>query len=135
VVYRKGELSKAMIDGDWPHQIALPAYRCLGHNYMTIHLFCRAERLSLCRRGHFFRRDDMDINVFCFAERSHADNSRHTSAANSLTPKTGRSTQVRRAVLRLLLLDLLADLLVIGILGCARLVGSPRLVPGRPPLR
>jgi len=25
MVYRKGELSKAMIDRQWPHQVALPA--------------------------------------------------------------------------------------------------------------
>jgi hypothetical protein len=42
-------------------------------NYVTIHLYCDAERLSLCRRGHSFRRDDLDMNVFCFAERLHAE--------------------------------------------------------------
>jgi hypothetical protein len=62
-----------MIDRDWPHQIALPAYRCLGHNYVTIHLFCEAQGLSLCHRGHSFRRDDTDMLVFCFAERPHAE--------------------------------------------------------------
>ena len=35
MMYRKGELSATMIDRDWPHQVALPAYRCLGHNYLT----------------------------------------------------------------------------------------------------
>jgi hypothetical protein len=70
VVYRKGELSKAMMDRQWPHQVALPAHRCLGHNYRTIWLFC--EGLSLCPRTHSFRRDDTDVIVFCFAERAHA---------------------------------------------------------------
>ena len=36
VVYRRGELSKATIDRDWPHQVALPAYRCTGGNFVTI---------------------------------------------------------------------------------------------------
>jgi len=50
VAYRKGELSKAMMDQDWPHQVTLPAYRCLGHNFLTIHFFC--EGLSLSPRTH-----------------------------------------------------------------------------------
>jgi len=73
VVYRKGELTKAMMDRQWPHQIALPAYRCLGHNYLTMRFFCEAERLSLCPRTHSLRRDDQDVLVFCFAERAHAE--------------------------------------------------------------
>jgi hypothetical protein len=87
VVYRKGELSKAMIDRDWPHQIALPAYRCLGHNYVTIHLYCDAERLSLCCRGHSFRHDDTDMNVFCFAERVHAEQFQARFGGEFIDPK------------------------------------------------
>jgi hypothetical protein len=87
VVYRKGELSKAMIDRDWSHQIALPAYRCLGHNYVTIHLYCDAERLSLCRRGHSFRRNDIDMNVFCFAQREHAERFQARFGGEFIDPK------------------------------------------------
>jgi hypothetical protein len=71
MVYRNGELSKAMMDRDWPHQVALSAYRCLGHNYLTIRLFC--EPLSLCPPPQSFRRDDQDMVGFCFAERAHAE--------------------------------------------------------------
>src|SRR3954470_18854285 len=39
VVYRKGELSNGTIDREWPHQVALPAHRCGGANYV-ISLFC-----------------------------------------------------------------------------------------------
>ena len=46
MVYRKGELSKAAIDRGWPHQVALVADRCSGHNYVIIRHFC--EGLSLC---------------------------------------------------------------------------------------
>ena len=85
VVYRKGELSKRTIDRDWPHQVALPAERCLGGNYVTIRLFC--EGLSMCTRGHSFRRDDADINVFCFAEREHAEKFRERFGGEILDPK------------------------------------------------
>jgi hypothetical protein len=61
VVYRKGELSKGMMDREWPHQVALPASGCSGHNYVTIRLFC--EGLSLCPRTHSFRRDDSAIAI------------------------------------------------------------------------
>jgi hypothetical protein len=71
VGYRKGELSKAMIDAGWPHQVALPACRCTGANYVSIRLFC--EGLSLCPRGHSFRDGGTDMNVFCFARREHAE--------------------------------------------------------------
>ena len=48
MVYRKGELSKASIDRGWPHQVALPACRVNGANYVTVHLFCDNEKLSRC---------------------------------------------------------------------------------------
>jgi hypothetical protein len=81
VVYRKGELSKAMIDRDWPHQVAVPNYRCHGHNYITIRLFC--EPLTLCPRTHSFRRNDTDMIVFCFAKRDHAEKFREHFVAES----------------------------------------------------
>ena len=85
VVYRKGELSKATIDRDWPHQVALPEYRCSRHNYVTIHLFC--EGLSLCPRGHFFYHDGVGMNVFCFAERAHADQFQKRFGGEFIDPK------------------------------------------------
>jgi hypothetical protein len=36
VVHRKGELSKPIMDWQWPHQVALAASRCNGHSYVTI---------------------------------------------------------------------------------------------------
>ena len=51
MVYREGELSKARMDREWPHQVAPPAAHCHGRNFITIRLFC--EPLSLCpRRTH-----------------------------------------------------------------------------------
>ena len=85
MVYRRGELSKHMIDRDWPHQVALPAYRCTGGNHVTIHLFC--ADLSLCPRGHSFYRDRTDLNVFCFAKREHAEQFRERFGGEFIDPK------------------------------------------------
>jgi hypothetical protein len=85
VVYRKGELSKGTMDRQWPHQVALPAARCGGANYVTIRLFC--EGLSLCPRGHSFRRDDTDMSVFCFAQRAHAEQFQHRFGGEFIDPK------------------------------------------------
>ena len=85
MVYRRGELSKAAIDRHWPHQVALPAYRCTGGNFVTIHLFC--VDLSLCPRGHSFYRDGMDMNVFCFAERAHAELFQERFGGEFIDPK------------------------------------------------
>jgi hypothetical protein len=85
MVYRKGELSKGAIDSGWPHQVALPAERCTGHNYVTHRLFC--EGLSLCVRGHFFYREGRGFNVFCFAERAHAEQFRQRFGGEFIDPK------------------------------------------------
>ena len=85
LVYRKGELSKAMMDRDWPHQVALPASGCGGHNYITIRLFC--EPLSLCPRTHSYRQNDVDMTVFCFAKREHAEKFQERFGGDFLDPK------------------------------------------------
>ncbi len=66
MIRRKGELTCKGIDSGWPHQVALPAPECAGRHYIIKHEFCR--ELSLCPRGHSFRRDDRDYIVFCFAD-------------------------------------------------------------------
>jgi hypothetical protein len=80
-------MSKGMMDRQWPHQIALPAYRCLGHNYLTMRFFCEGERLSLCPRITF-RRDDRDMLVFCFAQRQHAEQFRARFDGEFIDPKS-----------------------------------------------
>ena len=87
MVYRKGELSKAEMDRQWPHQIALPAYRCVGYRYLTIQFFCEAQRLSLCSRRHSYRENDLDMTVFCFAERAHAEQFRERFGGEFIAPK------------------------------------------------
>ena len=76
------------MDRDWPHQVALPAYRCMGHEYLTIHIFCQAEELSLCRRRHSYRQNDIDMTVFCFAERKHADQFQARFGGELIDPAT-----------------------------------------------
>ena len=71
MVKRKGELSQRTIEREWPFQVAVTAETCLGGGYVTTHYFC--DSLSLCPRHGYFRRDDRDYVVFCFAEAEHAE--------------------------------------------------------------
>ena len=91
MVYRKGELSKGTMDRQWPHQVALPAARCSGQNYVTIRLF--SEGLSLCPRTHSFRGGDTDILVFCFAERDHAEQFRDRFGGEIIDPKAAAAAR------------------------------------------
>ena len=68
--------------------MALPAERVNGANYVTIHLFCADEKLSLCQRGHWFRRDGRDHIVFCFAKRDDADKFFAKFGGEHMTPET-----------------------------------------------
>jgi hypothetical protein len=85
VVYRKGELSKGTIDREWPHQLALRADVVAGRNFPIIQEFCRT--LSLCPRGHSFRRDNRDFKVFCFADRAHAEQFQARFGGELIDPK------------------------------------------------
>jgi hypothetical protein len=67
---RKGELSPARVDREWPHQIILPSDDVKA-SYKEMHEFC--AELSLCPRGHSIVHDDRWHHVFCFADRSHAE--------------------------------------------------------------
>jgi len=88
MVYRKGELSKSTIDREWPHQVALAASFVAGRNFMAIHDFCRDEGLTLCPRQHFFRRNDRDHIVYCFAERDHAERFQLRFSGELIDPAT-----------------------------------------------
>jgi hypothetical protein len=61
---RRGELSKEMIDRDWPHQVALPS-PVVVDRFKEVQETC--HRLGACPRTHAFRRDDRDHVVYCFA--------------------------------------------------------------------
>jgi len=85
VVCRKGELSKGAIDSQWPHQVALQADSCTGTNWIVIRDFCRG--LSLCSRGHYFYRDTVGYNVYCFGELEHAELFRTRFGGELIDPK------------------------------------------------
>jgi hypothetical protein len=68
---RKGELSPAAIDRDWPHQVVLPARACEGGGYNEIHEFCKD--LSLCNRGHSVHHGGERYHVYCFSEAADAE--------------------------------------------------------------
>lgn len=94
MVYRKGELSKGTIDREWPHQVALPASQCSGANFKRLHEFCSG--LSLCRRGHSFRRTDTDYQVFCFAESEHAKRFQREFGGEMIAPNDRPRWPMRR---------------------------------------
>ena len=89
---RKGELSRAAIDREWPHQVALPAKISLGDGYKVVHDFCK--ELSLCRRGHSVIGPDNDWwNVYCFAEKEHAEKFKERFGGEWFDPeKRGKGT-------------------------------------------
>jgi len=68
---RKGELTPATIDRQWPHQIALLTSYCQGENYYPVQNF--ANTLSVCTRGHSFCQNDKWYRVFCFKEKADAE--------------------------------------------------------------
>jgi hypothetical protein len=81
---RKGELTPARIDREWPHQVALAAEQVKRGNNAVIHEFCR--ELSLCPRNHTVQRDDVTYIVFYFAEPSHAGRFRVRFSGARLDP-------------------------------------------------
>jgi hypothetical protein len=85
MVYRKGELSKGTIDSQWPHQVAVQADKSTGANWVAIRDFCKG--LSLCPRGHYFYRGAIGFNVYCFAEREHAELFRDRFDGELIEPK------------------------------------------------
>jgi hypothetical protein len=85
MVYRRGELSKGAIDHGWPHQVGVLSSVC-AVQANAMQEFCKD--LSLCVRGHCYRRDDQDWQVRCFAEREHAERFARRFGGEYLTPET-----------------------------------------------
>jgi hypothetical protein len=85
MIYRKGELSPAMIDRGWPYQVALPACASQGGGYTMIHEFCKD--LSLCPRGHSVFHGDEWLNVYCFAEPADAEKFLQRFGGETFDPK------------------------------------------------
>ena len=68
---RKGEITPAGIDREFPHQILLPAASYSGANYRFVQAFCIG--LSLAPRGHAIFKNDAWHYVFCFAKQADAE--------------------------------------------------------------
>ena len=68
---RKGELSPARIDREFPHQIIVPCSLLSGGHYHFVRYFC--DGLSAAPRGHSVVKDDEWHQVFCFRERADAE--------------------------------------------------------------
>lgn len=73
---RKGEISSARIDREFPYQVALSESQTMGSNYETVHGFCRGLSAAP-RTQHVIRvgpgRPVEHWNVFCFAVKAEAD--------------------------------------------------------------
>jgi hypothetical protein len=85
VIYRKGELSPAMVDRGWPHQVALLASACEGGGYKAIQDF--SNGLSICPRGHAVFHDGQWFNVYCFADPADAEKFMKRFGGEKFDPK------------------------------------------------
>lgn len=76
MVRRKGELSDAQINRDWPHQVALRDPQDHKARF-ALHVdgiaYCQEHGLNRSPRGHSFYRDDRWHNIHCFAEQAQAE--------------------------------------------------------------
>jgi hypothetical protein len=82
---RKGELSSAQIDREWPHQVALRADFICGAKHAIIEQI-KAE-LGGCPRGHTVRHNDTGYVVYCFSDLLKADTFRELFRGEPFNPK------------------------------------------------
>ena len=87
MVRRKGEISSAIIDREYPYQVILPA-RCYSEpNYQTVASFC-ADLPSLAPRGHAVVKNDEWHYVFCFSLQEEAEKLMARFAGEWFDPQT-----------------------------------------------
>lgn len=86
MTYRKGEMTSAQLNRDFPHQVALPADRCSGKNHDLILLAC--ANLEVVPRHHSVRHNDSNYIAYCFADLQHADGFRAIFGGEKFNPKS-----------------------------------------------
>jgi hypothetical protein len=71
VTRRRSQITRAQLRQWWPHHVVVSADKVNGlRNCTTVRDF--DNTLSVAPRTYWFRRDDADYVVFCFAEPEHA---------------------------------------------------------------
>jgi hypothetical protein len=89
MVRRKGELTRKIVNRDYPHQVILPASLCTGVNLDIHDAFCRD--LSRAPRRHSVVINDEWHIVHCFAQEAHANLFRERFGGARFDPKRLRA--------------------------------------------
>jgi hypothetical protein len=83
---RKGELTNAQVDRDYPHQVIILAREVCGPQGGITALFM--ANANVAPRTHSVREDNEWYTIYCFADESHADQFIALFGGERFDPKT-----------------------------------------------